>query len=253
MPPVKRPLIPYFVARLLIGILVSGLLLPSLVSAEEDKAPVSGRSAGGRGCGTEKPPVTTDIPALILLVPQEPRRQSTSSRPTFAWHVRDAEPRSIEFRLYEIEQQSFKLVKEITGEKMISSPGIMVMPPTLLDVPLTVGKRYRWQVELICNPSRPSSNVFAEAELEIVALPSDLKAELGQNDDRVKQAKIYQRANLWHDALGAAFVPTGTGSTTTDMQLNLLDQVAINEVERQRLRLSAGRSVLLKSSQIGSR
>jgi hypothetical protein len=255
MPPIKRKrsLIYGLVSRLLAGILMSSLFIPGLVFAEEERAPSNGRSAAGRGCGTEKAPATTDVSAIILLIPQQQPGQSTSTRPTFAWYIRDAEPQPIVFRLYEIENHSFKLVKEIKGEKMTSSPGIMVLPPSALDVQLAVGKRYRWQVELNCNSNRPSSNLLAQAELEVVALPADLKQELRQHDDRLKQAKLYQQANLWHDALGVAFAPNETNAKFRDLQLSLLNQVAINAAERQYLGLSMVQPVLLKSSQIGIR
>jgi hypothetical protein len=51
-------------------------------------------------------------------------------------------------RLYEQENNRFKLVKEIKGESFKTSPGIMVLSPSDSTPELTVGKRYRWQVEL---------------------------------------------------------------------------------------------------------
>jgi len=89
---------------------------------------------------------------LILLAPSGRLGQTVSTRPTFAWFVRDASW-PIEFRLYEhdLSNDTFKLVKEIKDEGFKSSPGIMVLSLSKSNLELSTGKRYRWQVELVCN------------------------------------------------------------------------------------------------------
>ena len=219
--------------------LVLGLWLvatPSLAD-DEDSAPTSGRSSGGRGCGTSTLSAA-DVPAIILLAPGG-TGQTVSTRPTFAWFVRDTAPMPIEFRLYEQDNDRFKLVKEIKDERLLSAPGIMVMSSAGALPELTIGKRYRWQVELVCNPSHPSSDLFAEAVMDVVPIQTGLKNQLAQARDRSNQAQLYAQANLWYDALKTAFTPPSSATQLHALRQSLLEHVAIDATERQLLQTSS--------------
>lgn len=221
------------------SILLSGLLFISVpaFADDPDQAPSSGRSGGGRGCGTAIP-VQSDVPNLILLAPQG-SKQTVSTRPTFAWFVRDAAPVAMEFRLYaQTESNRYQLIKE---EKFQSSPGIMVMSLDQTAPELAIGK-YRWQVVLVCDPDRPSSNLFATSEIEVVSLPRDLKTRLEQSRDPMSQASIYAEANLWYDALGSA-IDSSIKTALKDSRLALLDKMGLNNTERQRVQESAVRPI----------
>lgn len=228
------------VMRLAAGMVLGlWLVVPALSVAQDDTAPGSGQSSGGRGCGTSTLPRSSETPALILLVPNKQAGQTVSTRPTFAWFVRDAASLPIEFRLYEQDNDRFKLVKEIKDDRLRSLPGIMVMASSGTLPALTTGKRYRWQVELVCNPNRPSSNLFAEAVIDVVPLQADLKARLGQTSDRLNQAKLYAQANLWYDVLKAAFTPPSSATQLQSLRQSLLDDVAIDGTERKLLQDSS--------------
>ncbi|WP_181357616.1 DUF928 domain-containing protein [Stenomitos frigidus] len=201
------------------------------LAQDSDTAPASGRSSGGRGCGTNTLSVASDVPALILLTPGQQAGKTISTRPTFAWFVRDAASLPIEFRLYEQDNDRFKLVKEIKDDRLRSVPGIMLMSAGGALPELTIGKRYRWQVELVCNPSRPSSNLFAEAVIEVVPLQAGLKTQLAQTRDRVNQAKLYAQANLWYDVLKTAFTPPSSATQLHALRQSLLNSVAIDATE----------------------
>jgi hypothetical protein len=216
-------------------ILLLGLLLiPVAAFADDpDEAPPSGRSAGGRGCSTAMPS-ESDVPNLILLVPQG-LQQTVSTRPTFAWFVRDNASVPLEFRLYALENDRYQLVKEIKDEQFRSSPGIMVLSWDQAAPELAIGK-YRWQVVLVCDRDRPSSNLFATSEIEVVPAPADLQTRLEQTDDLLAQASIYAEANLWYDALGMAIA---SSSPLKASGLSLLDRMMLNDTERQQLQQSA--------------
>jgi hypothetical protein len=218
-------------------ILLLGLLLiPVAAFADDpDEAPPSGRSAGGRGCGTAVASTESNVPNLILLAPQG-SQQTVSTRPTFAWFVRDNTSVPIEFRLYaQIENDRYQLVKEIKDEQFRSIPGIMVLSWDQAAPELAIGK-YRWQVVLVCDRDRPSSNLFATSEIEVVPAPADLQTRLEQTRDPLAQASIYAEANLWYDALGMAIASSSPLKTSG---LSLLDRMALNDTERQRLQQSA--------------
>jgi len=216
------------------------LLIPVSAFADDpDQAPSSGRSAGGRGCGTTMPSTESNVPNLILLAPQG-SKQIVSIRPTFVWFVRDATPVSMEFRLYaQTENNRYQLIKE---EQFQSSPGIMVMTLNQTSPELAIGK-YRWQVVLVCDLDRPSSNLFATAETEVVPFPADLKTRLGQASDRLAQASLYAQSNFWYDALGTAISSRSGSTVLKDPQLSLLNKMTLNNAEQQLLQDSAIHSI----------
>jgi hypothetical protein len=226
------------VTKLLAGIVLGLCFMPALALADDDKAPSSGRSSGGRGCGSSTLPAA-NVPALILLTPNGQSGQTVSTRPTFAWFVRDAAPVPLEFRLYEQDGDRFVLVQAIKDDRLRSAPGIMVLSAASGLPELTVGKRYRWQVELVCNPSRPSSNLFAAATIEVVPLQAGLKTQLARSRDYLDRAQLYAQANLWYDVLKTAFTPLSNTTRLQALRLSVLDRVALDAAERQLLQASA--------------
>jgi Domain of Unknown Function (DUF928) len=225
---------------LLVGIL-AGLWLSVSISAkayDDEEAPPSARSSGSRGCATEVLPQAAAVPGIILLVPDRQVSKTVSTRPTFAWFVRDANNRPIEFRLYESRGNDFKLLKEIKGENFTSRPGIMVLSSQ--DIPeLSPQKRYRWQVEVICNPSRPSSNIFAEAEVQVMPISAELKNQIDTTNDPLKQAKLYAEANLWYDSLASVLTFAGNSPSIENFRLSLFRKIATNNKEEQLFKYSA--------------
>jgi Domain of Unknown Function (DUF928) len=139
------------------------------------------------------PTEESELPSLILLSQGD---KTTSTRPKFSWAVRDAGSVPMEFRLYAKEADNqYRLVKEIKDDQFKSAQGVNVLslsPKTMPD--LAIG-RYRWQVILVCDRQRPSSNLFASAEIEVVP-PGDLN------------------------------VPQ------KDLQLGLFDRVAVHRIDR---------------------
>jgi hypothetical protein len=147
-------------------LLIGFSLVPGARADDPDTAPSSGRSAGGRGCGTAMPADKSELPSLMLLSQGD---KTTSTRPKFSWAVRDAGSVAMEFRLYAKEADNrYRLVKEIKDDQFKSAQGINVLslsPQTTSE--LAIG-RYRWQVILVCDRQRPSSNLFASTEIEVV-------------------------------------------------------------------------------------
>ncbi|XHX78724.1 MAG: DUF928 domain-containing protein [Stenomitos frigidus ULC029] len=226
------------VTKLLVGMVLGLCFMPAIGLADDDKAPPSGRSSGGRGCGSSALPAA-NVPALILITPNGQSGKTVSTRPTFAWFVRDAAPVPLAFRLYEQNSDRFVLVHAIKDDRLRSAPGIMVLSADDGLPELTVGKRYRWQVELVCNPSRPSSNLFAEAAIAVVPLQAGLKTQLARSRDHLDRAKLYAQANLWYDVLKTAFTPLRSTMRLQALRLSVLDQVALNPTERQLLQASS--------------
>jgi hypothetical protein len=230
----------YAKIRLISAILLGLLLIPVAAKADnDDEAPPSGRSAGSRGCGTIASQVRSEVSTPLLLLTPPGRSKTVSTRPTFAWFVRDDVSVPMEFRLYLKEENNrYKPIAQIEDDDFKSSPGITVFSLPQTNPELAIG-RYRWQVILLCDPSHPSSNLFAEAELEVVPMPPELKAQLEKTSDPLDRASLYQQAGFWYDALGMAALSGTSDSGLKDRRLSLLDRVMLNTTERAIVQNSA--------------
>ena len=207
------------------------LLMPTVALAQgnnsDDPPPkTTGTSGGSRGCETHTETSLNSIPALILLAPSQRYGQTVAPRPTFAWFVSDSGSWQMEFRLYEYDPASkqSKLVKEIKDENFKSSPGIMAL--SLSSPELSIGKRYLWQVELVCDANRPSGNPFAIGAMKVVPVPPDLKTKLSNTNDALSKATLYAQTDLWYDALGIVLAAKDEPSLR-ELKSSLLEQVAV--------------------------
>ncbi|MEM7554800.1 MAG: DUF928 domain-containing protein [Cyanobacteria bacterium P01_A01_bin.84] len=155
------------------------------------------RKAGGsRGCNISLED------AVTLLVPQDHTATTISARPTFFWHLSQKLSLPLRFTLLEPGKKPI-LTKELKPE-----PGIIGLKLPQNSAPLEVGKTYRWTVTVVCNPSKPSRNLFAIAWIERVSLPT--ATQLSNNTkDRSSCSLSYARAGIWYDALSCSYNTSG--------------------------------------------
>ena len=146
---------------------------------------------------------------LTVLAPVAHVGLTTSLHPTFAWFVPEKRPLPMEFTLYEFDSNNTP--KFIQKLELQSSSGIMKLSLPENKSSLAVGKRYLWQVTIICNRNRPSQNLLARAEIEVVEMPGTLKSALSATSDRAAKANLYAEAGLWYDALHEALASATDG------------------------------------------
>lgn len=170
---------------------------------------------------------------LVALAPKEHVGRTSSTHPTFVWFVPDGKSYPMELTLYESGAKGRG--KPIQTIQMQSSPGLMKWSLPADQPGLSVGKRYLWQVALICNPNRPSKDQWMEAEVEVVEAPADLKAALSTMNDPLKQAVLYSQAGLWYDAISE----TLRDANGKAVRLTLLEQLSQMESPEQRTQLRA--------------
>ena len=210
-------------------------------SSSADRPPhTGGRSAGSRGCPTMAiVSAPEDVPALILLAPSNSIAQTVSPYPTFGWFVRDSGPWPMVFRVYHYvsDRGEYDLITEVTEDAFKSSQGLNVFTLPEAVPPLSVGEVYLWQVELICDPSQPSGNLFAEAEIEVVEPASDIHSQLDGDNNDLQQATVYHEAGLWYDALGITLM-TPSVPDLSELRARLLESVSLNPDEAGALRES---------------
>lgn len=194
--------------KILNRLLVAGiftLLLSEISAVSAGYKPPSGQpaptgrtsSSGTRGgcLGIAKLPLTT-------LAPQKHIGQTVSTHPTFAWFVPNSPEFKMVFSLYAYSANgTIKMVKQID---LKTSPGIMKLTLPKDSVGLTFGKRYVWQVAVLCNENYPSNDLVTRAEIEVVQLTNDVKMSLYAVKDPLQRADLYAKAGLWYDALAEA-------------------------------------------------
>ncbi len=229
--------------KTIIYLLLSIVLTSSPISmgrAEIDDPPphTSGRSGGSRGCSMELTNSSNTLPALILLAPTQAEFKTVSLQPKFAWFVRDSLSWPLEFRLYKYDSalDEVELIAEVNNIK--SSSGIIVL--SLFDSipPLSVGEKYLWQVEQVCDPNRPSGNPYAEVEMEVIATPAELNVALEGVQEQSQRAILYQRKKLFYDAL-LLVLTTEPTLEVSELKRSLLEIVALDETELLELQNSS--------------
>ena len=106
-------------------------------------------TTGTRGiCDNSKPQQR-----LTAIAPLSHIGETSSSTPSVTWFVPDSTSHSLILRLWD----DNKIVGETPLE---STSGLMTVP---LPATLVPDRTYRWQISLICDPSRPSKNQVTHA------------------------------------------------------------------------------------------
>ncbi len=224
---------------LLLSIVLASLIVSTAKTEVDDLPPnTGGRSGGSRGCSTDSSSRDSSLPALILLAPTQAELQTVSTQPKFVWFVGDHSSSPLEFRLYKYDsaRDEVELIAEVDDLK--SSAGIMVLSLSDSIPPLSVGQKYLWQVELVCDPNRPSGNPYAEIEMEVIEVSADLNAALERVQSESQQAVLYQSKNLLYDALSLVLTAEPTPELS-QLKRSLLDKVALNQAELTQLQNSS--------------
>jgi hypothetical protein len=151
------------------------------------------RKAGGsRGCNL---PINNTV---ILLVPQDHTATTISAHPTFFWYLSQKSSTPLRFTLLEPGKKPI-LTKELTPKS-----GIIALKLPQNSQGLKIGKTYRWTVTVVCNRKQPSSNLFAQAWIERVPLPTSHKFSEYTNQTSFCSTK-YAQAGIWYDALACDY------------------------------------------------
>lgn len=151
------------------------------------------RKAGGsRGCNL---PLND---AVTLLVPQDHTATTISAHPTFFWHLSQKLFLPLRFTILEPGKKPI-LTKELKPE-----PGIVALELPQNSAPLEVGKTYRWTVTVVCNPHKPSRNLFAQAWIKRV--PSKNLFSNSTKNTTLPCSLNYASAGIWYDALSCNYL-----------------------------------------------
>ena len=183
--------------------------------------------ARGNSCNTRSQAT------LALLVPEDHIPLTTESHPTFLWYVNTTSSVPIRLTIYEPGQTSPIYVQNWSQ----SPPGIVAFKLPATANPLKIGKQYRWTVSVICNPQRPSENIYAKAWIERVEKPTSISNNCKQRTaDSVDSSTLgcrssclnsYAESGIWYDALSCE-------KKLSAEFWSLLDQVELSIVKHER-------------------
>lgn len=161
-----------FLALLLVGTMSSSLLAGSKKAPPPDDLPptTGGQSAGSRGCGIGA------VSPLQLIIPPLSQTQTRLTKPTLLWYQEESSDIPVELRIFEYHSgnDSATIQAELFNPKTRKVNGFTVFEWPSTVPALSPGKQYIWQVELVCNPNRPSGNIFADAPIKILPAATDL-------------------------------------------------------------------------------
>lgn len=118
-----------------------------------------GQSAGSRGCNISQ------TNPLQLLTPRIGALPLKTTTPTFSWYQGNLDVKQFDFRIFQqIEAEKIpELIVELHNPPIRLEKGIATLEWPITLNPLKVDSAYIWQVELVCDPNRPSGNFFADA------------------------------------------------------------------------------------------
>lgn len=155
------------------------------------------QGSGSRGCNEPK---LADV-KLRLFAPEDHVGLTTSDRPTFFWHVATKSKVTVRFALIDLDPKQIEPVIEVKQE--VSQSGIvkLQLPP---ETTISAGKTYQWTVAVVCNPRRPSQDIYAYAQIEKVSPTAELLQKMNASD-KSERTVIYADGGIWYDALAEAY------------------------------------------------
>lgn len=188
----------------------------TLVADAYNPPPPNSGSSENRGSGGPRGVCSTQSSrSLLAIAPQSHVGRTSSTRPTVAWYVPDAEPYDLVFQLFR-----GNAADPLYDLSMTSRKGVMTWSLPATDPALTVGETYYWRVILICDRNRPSLSARDGAELTVVAPPTTTAAA-----NSVDYARQLAAVGIWYDAL-AVTLSTPTTAALRSLRAELLNDLA---------------------------
>ena len=163
------------------------------VPPAKDRKQQKATASGSRGC----PGKSVDITSLI---PTDHTPTTISAHPNFLFSVESVPNLPVRFSL--IERGVIEPIWE--SDVAVNQLGILTVsiPPT---VSLDVGKKYVWNLEIICNPSRRSESWYIRAVIKRVPLKPKLARKLDEANSEFEKAVILANNGIWYNAIAISY------------------------------------------------
>ena len=175
------------------------------------RGPRSTTGTRGGSCLNDADAVT----AFTGLGPSSVAALTVSPRPQLAWYLPESEDEfPVEFRLSAVDGEGLPTLLYQTELAYTAGLVTYQLPE---DAPaLEIGKEYRWQVIVKCNPNRPSHSLVSDLPLQRVAPSTELVQALEGATTDAERAIAYGNAGIWFEALARVT------QTEADLQQRLL-------------------------------
>lgn len=171
--------------------------------------------------------------SLTSLVPENLRVMTTANFPTFFVYLPAVnESKSLEFVLRDSNDQLvYDTVLPTTGKAGVISFSL----PSQEATPLALNQDYHWYFSLICEPQNRAKDIVIEGLIRRIEPEPTFVRQLNELDP-LEQVDLYQRANLWYEALSILArlrdSPDHTLAATTKWA-ELLEAVALSDIAQE--------------------
>lgn len=185
------------------------------VPPAKDQKQQKATTSGSRGCPGK--PVN-----ISYLIPTDHTPTTISAQPNFLFSVKSVPNLPVRFSL--VEPGVIEPLWE--SNVAVNQSGILSVsiPP---GVSLDVGKEYVWNLEVICNPSRPSESWYARSTIIRVPLKTELARKLAEADSEIEKAVILANNGIWYDAIAISYHNRDKAKANSYFQ-QLLAQIGIS-------------------------
>ncbi len=193
------------------------------------KPPLRGAPADRVGGGTRSMGIE-EVPQVMVLAPDHPGL-TTQPRPDLFWYISRPTSKRVDFMLKD-EQTGVMVFTSVLPSPQTA--GIQRISLSELKVDLDIGKDYRWIVNVVLDPGRPSRDIFSAGIIRRMDGPK-LPTEMIQGDDKILAAAWYAGEGLWYDALeaiGKAVDAAPSDKIYRNVRASLLDQVGLCQAAR---------------------
>ncbi len=199
------------------------------------EAPDRGRPEGRReGAGTRGSCAVGQTP-LTALIPATNSGQTLSAHPAFFFYVPQTRSRSAEFAvLDENNQPIYQTNLNITGIEGVVSVSLPDTPEKPL---LEVGKDYKWQFVILCNPDTKEDDLIVDGWIERVQADERFAQQIEKASGR-DRVVLLARSGFWFDTLGSlAELRSAEPNNTAiaDDWSNLLQSVGLDKIASEPL------------------
>lgn len=178
-----------------------------------DGRPEPGTRKGGASRGN-CPPID---PGLTALIPEINLGLTTKEYPTLWFYVPYSATEIAQAELMVLDENQQPALDQPLVIKLSQTPGIVGIKLPSTAKPLTVGQKYRWYFELVCDTEDPSANPGVNGWVKRIQPSSELITQL-ENHSTEQHYLIYAKNGIWYDAL--THLITQREATASESQLS---------------------------------
>jgi hypothetical protein len=154
------------------------------------------QTAGGASRGICAAGSFGDKDAIAALIPATDGELTVAAYPTLL--VKFPESKSVKAELILADENSKPIYQ--TTVALNGKPGIFSFKVPSSTQPLAIGKRYKWNVAIVCNAASRLQDIVVGGWLQRASLSQTLSHQLEGADD-LQKAKLYAQNGFWYDTV----------------------------------------------------